>query len=85
MQTKPNPYHVLANTGGNYAIDYASWEQARIKQKESGGGGRHGGERGARAYNGGSGAVSPVGSRGKVPDWGQGALPPEADEVFSVK
>jgi len=38
---------------------------------------------GARAYNGGLGAVPPVGSRGKAP--GQGAKPPEAESVLKCR
>jgi hypothetical protein len=42
------------------------------KNLGGGGAGPHD-ERGARAYNGGLGAVPPVGSRGKAPGRGQGA------------
>ena len=38
------------------------------------------GERGARAYNGGLGAMPPAGSRGRVP--GQGVSPPEAERLL---
>ena len=38
------------------------------------------GERGARAYNGGLGAVPPAGSRGRAP--GQGAKSPEAERFL---
>ncbi len=39
--------------------------------------------RGARAYYGGLRAKPPVGSRGKAPGGGQGALPPEAADILT--
>jgi len=49
-------------------------------------GGRIHGERGARAYNGGLGAVPPVGSWGKAPGRGfRGASPHEADKILANK
>jgi len=39
----------------------------------------------ARAYNRGLGAEPPAGVQGAEPRWGQGAKPPEADEVFVFK
>jgi hypothetical protein len=36
----------------------------------------------ARAYSGGLGAPPPVGSRGEAPGGGQGASPPEADDIL---
>ena len=45
--------------------------------------GGHYGERGARAYNGGLGAVLPAGSRGRAPGQGvRGASPPEAERFL---
>jgi hypothetical protein len=41
----------------------------------------HHGERGSASLYGGLGAWPPVGSRGKAPGGGQGALPPEVDEI----
>jgi hypothetical protein len=35
-----------------------------------------------RGHIGGLGAEPPVGSRGKAPGGGQGAKPPEADDIF---
>ena len=40
---------------------------------------------GARAYKRGSGAEPPAGVQGQAPGMGQGAKPPEADEVFVFK
>jgi len=37
---------------------------------------------GARAYNGGLGAVLPAGSRGRAPGGGSGAKPPEAESYL---
>jgi len=37
---------------------------------------------GAQAYNGGLGRSPQQGFRGQSPRWGQGAKPPEANEVF---
>jgi len=37
---------------------------------------------GARAYNGGLGAVPPARSRGRAPGGGQGAKPPEAESYL---
>ena len=52
----------------------------RIIRKFSGG--PHG-ERGARAYNGGMGAVPPAGSRGRAPGQGvRGRSPPEAERFL---
>jgi hypothetical protein len=48
---------------------------ADLAQRIWGRGGPHG-ERGARAYNGGLGAMPPVGSRGKAPGWGSGGQAP---------
>jgi hypothetical protein len=43
----------------------------------------------ARAYSGGlwggGGALPPVGSRGKARGGGQGALPPEADDILLLR
>jgi hypothetical protein len=48
----------------------------------NGGRGLHG-ERGARAYNGGLGAVPPVGSRSEALGQGVwGRSPPEADDIL---
>ena len=38
---------------------------------------------GARAYNGGLGALLPAGSRGRAP--GQGDKPPEAESILTLK
>jgi len=46
-------------------------------------GGKHG-ERGARAYNGGLGAVPPAGSRGRAPGGGQGVEAPLKLKSFYV-
>ena len=40
---------------------------------------------GAQAYNGGLGRSPQQGFRGQSPRWGQGANPPEANEVFVFK
>ena len=42
------------------------------------------GERGARAYNGGLGAVPPAGSRGRAPGQGSGGRSPPEAEHFLV-
>jgi len=56
-------------------VDLDSWAGGRINS-----------ERGARAYNGGLGAVPPLGFRGKAPGRGfRGASPPEADEILANK
>ena len=47
--------------------------------------GRHHGECGARAYNGGLGAEPPAGSRGRAPVRGSGwRSPPEAESILVI-